>query len=97
MSKKIPSVYVNPINKKINNSQEIFYGKTSFERKDEEDINESIKKIFNSPNHVYKTRVIITTTNDVIECDIVGKTLKSLLTLDGKQILISDIKKIQKK
>ena len=96
MSKKIPSVYVNPINKKINNSQELFYGKSNYER-DEEDINESVKKIFNSPNHVYKTRVIITTTNDVIECDVVGKTLKSLLTLDGKQILISDIKKIQKK
>ena len=96
MSKELPSVYANPIDKKINNSQELFYGRKERSIKTS-NIEEEINNIFSSPNHVYKTRVIITTDTDNIECDVVGKTSNSLLTLDNKRISIKDIKSITKK
>ena len=95
-----PRVFANPINKKINNSQELFYGSNDENRVDNNysinDILKKINNIFNSSNHVYKSRVLIKTKDKEITCDIVGKTGKNLLTLDGKTVRISDILDIKK-
>ena len=92
-----PKVFASPINKKINNSQELFYGSNKEDRViSSKDIIKEINSIFSSSNHVYKSRVSITTSNDSFTCDIVGKTNSSLLTLDGKSIAIKDILEIKK-
>ena len=55
-----------------------------------------IDAIFHSKDFVYKSKVEITTDEGVQEEYIVGKSGASLLTLDGKAILIANIKDIRK-
>ena len=94
-----PKVFANPINKKINNSQELFYESRGFKNEQYYSTNDIIKKIndiFNSNNHVYKSKVLIKTNNETITCELIGKTSNSLLTLDGNTIRINDILDIKK-
>lgn len=99
MEKKLPNVYANSINKKLNNVQEIFYGnKVNTERQVSiNDIIRKINEIFNSPNHVYKSKVLITRNSVEEEKVIVGKTSNNLLTIDGEMIKISSIEDIKKR
>lgn len=98
MKKELPNVFVNPINKNINNVQEVFYSeKKNYDRGVNVDsILVKINKIFASPHHVYKSRVKITTDKGVFEKDIVGKSNGNLLTLNGENIKIIDIKNIER-
>ena len=94
-----PRVFANPINKKMNNSQELFYSSSRNEttkKYNKSQILKKIDEIFSSSNHVYKSRVLINTNNNDITCDVVGKTSQSILTLDGITIKIDDIIDIKK-
>lgn len=94
---ELPNVFQNPINKKIDNVQDLFRSDGS--RKNTyspRDINKKINQIFGSSDHVYKSRVRITLNDNVIEEEIVGKTSINLLTLDGRLIKITDIIDIEK-
>ncbi len=93
---KLPSVFQNPINKKIDNVQDLFRSDKKQENYNPKDINKKINQIFGSLNHVYKSKVRITLENSIIVEEIVGKTNLNLLTLDGKLIKITDIKDIEK-
>ena len=93
----LPSVSAFEIKKKLNNSQERYYGKNNLPNaKDSDNILVKINKIFSSKNFVYKSRVRIYFADDVKECVIVGKTNDSLLTLSNEKIRIIDIKDIEK-
>lgn len=93
--KNLPNVFAVPIDKKIENNKNIFMSSKKEERGEKINKNE-INKIFNSKNHVYKTRVIITTSSGEKEVDIIGMNSDNLLTLDGQVIAISDIIEIKK-
>lgn len=97
MNKDLPKVYAVPINKKINNNEETF---SSLERNNfvhEEIIPKSeINKIFNSKNHVYKSKVQITTKDTTKDYEVVGLVKDGLVTLDGKIINLADIREIKK-
>ncbi len=97
MEKNLPNVYASPINKNINNNKEYYYQAFN-ERKITSKINipEKINRIFSSPNHVYKSKVRITTKDNLIDTFIVGKKEQILLTLDGTRININDIIDIAK-
>lgn len=101
MENKLPKVFANPFNKKVNNTQEIFYGqnKQIVETRGYtlNDIIKKINSIFNSPNHVFKSKVIITTKDGEKEEILIGKTSNSILTIDGKVIRLSEIIDIEKK
>lgn len=100
MEKKLPEVFANPFEKKLNNTQEIYYGKSQTKTDRGYSINEIIRKInniFNSPNHVFKSKVLITTKDGESEVTIIGKNANGILTMEGKIIKISDIIDIQKK
>ena len=60
------------------------------------DILKDIDNIFHSKNFVYKSQVEIVTKDGVSEETLVGKTGTSLLTMDGKAIPISEIRKNKK-
>ena len=93
--KNLPGVFAVPIDKKIENNENIF--RSSKKEVRGERINkEEINKIFNSRNHVYKTRVILTTRNGEKEVDVVGLNKENLLTLNGEAIAIKDIIEIKK-
>jgi len=92
MERKLPNVYANPIDKKISNVQETFYGSDRYEHsKDMKQVIRKINEIFSSRNFVYKKDVEITTDQGVLLKTLVGKTEQSLLTMDGEVIPISKI------
>jgi len=98
MKKDLPNVFANPLNKNINNAQEVFYSENKKEERtvDTYSVLTKINRIFNSPNHVYKSKVRITTSKGVLEKEIVGKNGGSLLTLNGESIKIVDIIDIER-
>ena len=91
-----PRVFANPINKKIDNVQNLFRSDKESRSINPVDVNKKINEIFASRNHVYKSKVKITLKDKVIEKEIVGKTNINLLTLDGDLIRITDILDIEK-
>ncbi len=93
---KLPKVYANPINKKLNNFQDLYRSDDRIVKYNIKEINKKINEIFGSLNHVYKSKVRITLDNKVVEKELVGKTNTSLLTLDGEAIKITDITNIEK-
>ncbi len=91
-----PRVYANPINKKIDNVQDLFRSDKDSRSINPVDVNKKINEIFASRNHVYKSKVRITLKDAVVEKEIVGKTNINLLTLDGNLIRITDILDIER-
>ncbi len=97
MEKDLPKVYVNPINKVINNNLDVYYNdRTTKKVTDTIDIPRKINEIFASTHHVYKSNVRITLANDTIETTIIGKSGNNLLSLNGDKININDIQNIEK-
>lgn len=96
--KKIPEIYVNKINKKIDNNKEVFYS-----YKDNDEIIEEIKpldeytlqkkinKLFRSNDFIYKKKFHIKTKNEEKDYIIISKSYDYLLTIDGTKIMIKDI------
>ena len=91
-----PKVFANPINKKIDNVQDLFRSDKDSRSINPVDVNKKINEIFASRNHVYKSKVRITLKDAVVEKEIVGKTNINLLTLDGDLIRITDILDIER-
>ncbi len=93
---KLPNVFASPINKKLNNYQDMYRSDKKVKSYNPKDINKKINEIFGSLNHVYKSKVRITMTDGVKEEQIVGKTNTNLLTIDNKLIKITDILDIER-
>ena len=93
---KLPNVFASPINKKLNNYQDLYRSDRAVKSYNPKDINKKINEIFGSLNHVYKSRVRITMDDGIHEEEIVGKTNIKLLTIDNKLIKITDILDIEK-
>lgn len=93
---KLPNVFASPINKKLNNYQDMYRSDKKVKLYNPKDINKKINEIFGSLNHVYKSKVRITMTDGVKEEEIVGKTNTNLLTIDNKLIKITDILDIER-
>lgn len=94
--KELPKVFANKINEEINNTQELFYGGNRSFIKNNVSIIKKINNIFASPNHVYKSRVKITSKNGIEEKIIIGKNNTHLITIDGELIKIIDIEDIER-
>lgn len=94
-NKNLPGVFAAPIDKKIENNRNVFRSSKKEEHGETISKNE-INKIFNSRNHVYKTRVILTTKSGEKEVDVIGMNKENLLTLNGEAIAINDIIEIKK-
>ena len=95
--KNLPKVFANKISDDINNTQELFYGSDrSIKKNDEISIVKKINNIFATRNHVYKSKVLITMKNKILEKVIVGKNNTHLITIDGELIKIIDIEDIEK-
>ncbi len=95
MNKKLPSVYPVPIEKKLNNNEEVFDSNEEGMRTSPLTIKE-INELFNAKDHVYKTKVKLTTKNGVKIVEVVGLSYNNLLTLDGEKINIDTILDIKK-
>ena len=89
----LPKVFANKIDKKINNTQDVYYedNNRSSGLRDGRSVNKKIADIFNSTNFVYKSSVKITTRDKVISKTIVGRRGNYLLTMDNEAIDIDEI------
>lgn len=97
--KKLPNLFTNTFNKKIDNSLEsiTIKNKTEEERKQiTKDVNKKIETIFKSTNYIYKIKVIIEFENETRTETIIGKKGNYLITIDNKLINIKTIKDIKK-
>lgn len=105
MNKKLPKVYANRIEKKIENNKKVDYSSDSkptnskqelrnveeIHQKTQKNINQKLNDIFNSPRYVYKAEVEIKMKDKTIIKKIVGQNQNQLITLDNELIPISDI------
>ena len=94
--KDLPKVSAFPIDRKLNNYQESFYGRSEERHVYKGNIVNKINEIFSSSSHVFKSRVRIYLKDDIVERTIIGKTGTDLLTLSGDKIRITDILDIEK-
>lgn len=107
MSKKLPGLYVNKIEKKLNNNNTVYYSALndkSIETKVEDvsftidttSVSEKVDELFDSPNYVYKMNATITLKDKtVINKDIIGQMDGKLITIDEELIDINDIRDIK--
>ena len=98
MEKKIPKVFVNQINKKLNNNEDVYYSKEErspiIEEKKEllgGNIHQKLNQIFNSPKYVYKADVEIKLKDRTVKKRVVGKNGNYLITIENELIPIQDI------
>ena len=97
--KKLPNLYTNTFDKKIDNSIE--YIKIKNENIETTDLsryalNKKIEQIFKSKNYIYKIKVDIYYKDRTITENIIGKTKNNLITIDNKLLNIDDILDIKK-
>ena len=96
---KLPNVFVKKNYKLKDNNKEFFYGNDKLDKNQEEVdsliIKKKINDIFSSPSFVYKMKVLITFKDKEEIVTIISKTNNILLTMEGKEIKISDILNIE--
>lgn len=96
---KLPNVFVKKNYKLKDNNKEFFYGNDKLDKNQEEVdsliIKKKINDIFSSPSFVYKMKVLITFKDKEEIVTIISKTNNILLTMEGKEIKISDIVNIK--
>ena len=93
MEKKVPKVFANKINKKIENNNSYSVTKNDEVRKSTipKNINLKINEIFKSNNYVYKADVLLTTKSGTSKKRIIGRNKNNLITIDNETISIDDI------
>ena len=96
---KKEKIYVNKINKKIDNNQNYCDVKEKEEiisNKDNRNlsVDDKLKKLFNTDGYVFNVDVKIITSEKTYNTKIAGKVNNHLITLDNDVININDIKDI---
>lgn len=102
MEKKLPTVFANKIDKKLENNTTVSVTREDTVREEKEpkmvygkNINQKIQDIFSSTKYVYKADVIITLKDKKITKKVVGENANYLITIDNELIPISDIVDIE--
>lgn len=97
--KKLPDLYTNTFDKKIDNSQEyttVTNAKSEEKPISKYELNKKINNIFKSNNYIYKIKVKLFFKDKERTETLIGKTNNNLITIDNKLININDIKDIRK-
>jgi hypothetical protein len=107
MNKKLPNLYVNKIEKVIDNNERVFYSALKPEvvvenvselpiDDENQSVGDKVDELFNSPNYVYKMHATITLKDKtVMSKDIIGQMEGKLITIDEDLIDIDDIRDIK--
>ena len=102
MEKK-PSVYVNKIDKKLNNNEKVYFSNNDNKqiqastRGNSKTVDQQIKEIFSSGTYIYKADVEIVTKENTLTKKLIGKNNKYLITMENELIPIEDILEIRSK
>ena len=100
MEKKLPKVFVNKIEKKLNNNEKIYISNRNTKQeqkiiKPSKTINKKINEIMNSKKYTYKVPVKIKLDNGEVNTNIIGKNNNNIITIDNELIKIDDIRDIE--
>jgi len=104
--KKLPKIYQNDINKKINNNKTTYHVKNSNIEENSNrslkemtniEVNQIIDNIFNTTGYAFNTKVIIKTDNKIYNTSLIAKRNGYILTIDRDKIKIDDIISIKRK
>lgn len=95
--KKLPEIYKNNINKKINNNKKMCILKNVNEEIKEKTVNieEILSKIFNGIGYSYNIPILIETKNKKYETSLITKTKNNVVTIDNDIIPINEIVNIK--
>ncbi len=105
MDKKLPGIFVNKIDKKLTNNNDVYYSKEDKEKSTiknskelniSKTINQKIKEIFAGTDYIYKADVEITYNNKTVTKRIVGHNNKNIITYDNELIPIDKITDIRR-
>ena len=98
MNKKLPNVFVNKIDKKIRNNEEVYYSdkddKNELEEGKEVNIRHKFSELYKDVPFLYKKKVLITTNEGVIETKIISYNQNYAITIDNVRFHLDDIKDI---
>lgn len=101
MNKKLPDLFQNKIDKKLNNNESFYVsGKSEIKKTtnfNKNDIEKKINSIFSSPSYIYRASTIITLKTGDVEKKIIGKNKNALITIDNELIPIDEILDIRLK
>lgn len=94
---ELPKVFVNPIDHKINNTQDIFRSDNKYP---EYNLNKKVTikdvdNILNSNRHVFRSHVKVLIGNSYKDITIISRQGNFLITIDNEKIPIDDIKSIE--
>lgn len=111
MERKLPGVFVNKIEKRINNNETVYYTSNQNHEQStsvkesavvqkkigsiEPNIKQKINELFKSVNYIYKLDVSITLKDQKITKRIIGYNSQDLITFDNERIPIQDILDIE--
>lgn len=111
MNNKLPKIYANRIEKKINNNKEIYVSTKQPKYKDDDKtekttniikenkknktIQQKINEIIKTKNYIYKIPVKIELNDKEIITNIIGKNNKNIITMNNELIKIEEIKNIE--
>lgn len=99
MNNRLPRVFVNKITS-IKNNEKVSYGyndvreakPNKYETFDEKDnISQKVRRIFNSPNYIFKIKVNLKTKEGTFIKTLIGKNSTSLITIDNEKIPLIDV------
>lgn len=89
--KKLPQIYKNKINKKINNNKEYCYLKNNTSEDIEYIITEKLNSIFHGVGYPYNKTVEIITKDKTYQTSLLTRTKNSVITINDETIPIKDI------
>lgn len=101
--KKLPKIYQNNFDKKINNNVKSYYVKNSSENSsrhsmiNKDNIEDIIDEIFLEDGYSFNKQVIIETNNKTYDTSIITRSNGYVLTMDNDKIRIKDIVSIKRK
>ena len=98
MNKKLPNIFVNKINKKLDNNKEVYYSEHENheenvidEFKGIKNIRDKINEMYKDVPFLYKKKVLITMKDKTFESKVISYNQNYLITMDNKRILLDDI------
>lgn len=102
MGKKLPKIFANKIEKKIDNNNKIYVSSNTETqtiqpeiKENSKTIHQKINEIMKSKKYIYKIPVKIELQDKVITTKIIGKNNSSVITIDNELIKIEEIKNIE--
>lgn len=90
---KLPKVFANPINKKINNEQTNYRSYKDYSNRDGIS-NLDVDRILNSNKHIFRSKVRILLNDNYFKKTIISRNGDYIITIDNEKIPIKNIKSI---